>query len=187
MSVLQAKDLRMKRMIYLLMVLLLFSPVFSLNAEERLQERVLVYTDKDCYLTGEYILLKFSAVTPNFAPSGLSKVGYVEISNTQNPCLQLMLALENGTGSGKIKIPSNVPSGIYELSGYTRYMRNEGEDEIFKSRIAIINPEQRVSSTTVELVSMEDELQEIKIEMRSAAGAMSKLCPTILFMRPGRK
>lgn len=64
-------------------------------------------------------------------------MGYVEISNAERPQAQLKLALDNGSGSGKIKIPADAPSGIYELSGYTQYMRNEGEKIFFRKQIAI--------------------------------------------------
>ena len=66
-------------------------------------------------------------------------MGYVEISNTERPKAQLKLALDNGSGSGKVKIPTDAPSGIYELTGYTRYMRNEGEKVFFRKSIAVIN------------------------------------------------
>ncbi len=110
---------------------------------KRLYERVHVHTDKDCYLAGEDVWLKFYAVNSNFQPSHLSKVGYVEICDTEKPQMQLKIALEEGHGSGKIKIPVNLPSGIYRLSGYTRYMRNEGKSVFFKKQIAIINAGQQ--------------------------------------------
>jgi len=110
---------------------------------ERLHERVYVHTDKDCYLAGEDVRLKFYVVNGHFQPSLLSKVGYVEISDTKSPQMQLKVALEKGHGSGKIRIPMNLPTGIYRLSGYTRYMRNEGEKVFFTRQIAIINAGQR--------------------------------------------
>ncbi len=106
---------------------------------EQVYERAYLHTDKDCYLAGEDVLLKFYAVNNNFQPSLLSKVGYVEISDTKRPWLQLKVALENGQGAGKIKLPAELPTGIYQLSGYTRYMRNEGEAIFFKRQIAVVN------------------------------------------------
>jgi len=118
---------------------------FSLKAEEQFHERVYLHTDKDCYLAGEDLLLKFCVVSGNFQPSSLSKVGYVEISDTKRPWMQLKVALENGQGAGKIKIPADLPTGIYQLSGYTRYMRNEGDPIFFKKQIAVVNAEQQFS------------------------------------------
>ena len=114
----------MKR-IFTLYLFILFCLI--LQAQEELYERVYVHTDKTCYLAGEEVWLKFYTIDTHFRPSSFSKVGYIEISNTERPKAQLKLALDNGSGSGKVKIPTDAPSGIYELTGYTRYMRNEGE------------------------------------------------------------
>ena len=120
---------------------LYFFALFCLisQAQEELYERVYVHTDKTCYLAGEEVWIKFYTTDTHFQPSFFSKVGYVEISNAERPQAQLKLALDNGSGSGKIKIPADAPSGIYELSGYTQYMRNEGEKIFFRKQIAIIN------------------------------------------------
>jgi len=109
------------------------------TAQEGIRERVFVHTDKECYVAGEDIWMKFYTVNQNFQPSVLSKVGYVELCDNQKPWMQLKLALDEGIGAGKIRIPSAIPSGIYRLSGYTRYMRNESENTFFTREIAIIN------------------------------------------------
>jgi hypothetical protein len=119
---------------------------FSMKAEEWTCERVFVHTDKDCYLAGENILLKFFVVNGNFIPSPLSKVGYIEICNTEKPQVQLKIALENGSGAGKMTIPADLPTGTYQLSGYTRFMRNEDENVFFKKQIAIINTRQQADN-----------------------------------------
>jgi hypothetical protein len=126
----------------LLFVIILFF-CFPAKAENRVYERVYVHTDKDCYIAGEDIRLKIYVIDSHFQPSDLSKVGYVEICNTEKPLLQIKVALENGGGAGKIEIPTDIPSGIYQLSGYTRYMRNEGEKVFFQKQIAIVNAEQQ--------------------------------------------
>jgi hypothetical protein len=112
---------------------------FSLQAEEKISERVYVHTDKDCYVAGEDIWVKFYLVNSDFHPSTLSKVGYIEICDSEKPHIQIKLALNNGSGAGKIKIPAHTPSGIYQLSAYTRFMRNEGEKVFFNREIVIIN------------------------------------------------
>ena len=129
--------------LHLIISLLLFFN-FSVRAEEGVYERVYVHTDKDCYVAGEDMLLDFYVINRDFQPSGLSKVGYVEICNTQKPQMQLKVALEKGRGAGKMKIPTDLPSGIYRLSGYTRYMRNEGENVFFNRQIAIVNAQEQI-------------------------------------------
>ena len=132
--------------IYLIVSVILLSGS-SLKAQEKVYERAYVHTDKDFYIAGEDLLLKFYVIDTDFQPSDLSKVGYVEICNTERPHIQLKIALEKGHGAGKIRIPTNIPSGVYELSGYTRYMRNEGENVFFKKQIAIVNAGQLTSDT----------------------------------------
>jgi len=133
---------------------------FSLKAEDRVHERVYVHTDKNCYVAGEDILLKFYVINSNFQPSSLSKVGYIEICNTEKHWMQLEVALEKGSGAGKIKIPTDVPSGIYRLSGYTLYMRNEGESAFFSKQIAIVNVEEQVpDSNRFKLVEKFENIQ----------------------------
>ena len=138
----------MKR-IFTLYLFILFCLI--LQAQEELYERVYVHTDKTCYLAGEEVWLKFYTIDTHFRPSSFSKVGYIEISNTERPKAQLKLALDNGSGSGKVKIPTDAPSGIYELTGYTRYMRNEGEKVFFRKSIAVINTFRVSDSDPIEL------------------------------------
>ena len=133
----------MKSLLLILFAFLSFS--FSLKTEAQVRERVFVHTDKDCYVTGEDIRLKFYVIDRDFQPSLLSKVGYVEICNAEKPQIQASVALEKGGGVGKIRIPMDIPSGTYQLSGYTRYMRNEGKNTFFRKQIAIVNPGEQTS------------------------------------------
>lgn len=142
----------MKRL-YTLYILLLCC--FVLQAEEGVHERVFVHTDKNCYVAGEDIFVKFLAIDTYFQPSTLSKVGYVEICDTERPQIQLKLALKTGSGAGKITIPPQIPTGIYQLTGYTRYMRNEGEKVFFKRQIIIINVGAQTEADRMEIVETE--------------------------------
>ena len=133
----------MKSFSWIFAVLLFFH--FTAKAGDQIYERVYIHTDKDCYIAGEEILLKFYLIDNKFQPSVLSKVGYVEICDTGRPQMQMKVALEKGHGAGKIKIPADMPSGVYLLSAYSRYMKNEDEKVFFKKQIAIINVENQVS------------------------------------------
>jgi hypothetical protein len=135
---------------YLLYLALFFC--FTARAEKTDNERVFVHTDKDCYVAGEEIWVKFLVFNPGFRFSALSKTGYVEICDTEKPYIQLKLALEDGQGAGKVKIPAHIPSGIYQLSGYTRFMRNEGENVFFKRQIAIINVGRQTDTDRIHFV-----------------------------------
>ena len=112
------------------------------KAQDSKAERAYVHLDKDCYLAGENVWFKFFVTNEHLTPSILSKVGYIEICDTEKPLVQRIVVLDNGMGTGKIKIPSDIPSGIYRLYGYTRFMRNEEEKVFFSRDVAIINMEQ---------------------------------------------
>jgi hypothetical protein len=164
----------MKRLLLILPILLFFC--FSIKAEERLHERVYIHTDKDCYVAGEDIQLKFYVVGSDFQPSLLSKVGYVEICDTKKPQIQSKIGLEKGHGAGKIKIPMDLPSGIYQLSGYTRYMRNEGEKVFFKKQIAIVNAGQRtLDLKRFEPVENYEQLRPVEKEQSNEKGVAVKI------------
>lgn len=140
----------MKHISLVFYLLFLFGSL--IRAQEATAERVFVHLDKDCYIAGEDVWMKFLVVDNNLLPSTLSSVGYVEISNTEKPYIQTKLALTNGKGATKVQVPPAMPSGIYQLSAYTRYMRNEGEAAFFKRQIAVINMTQQ-ESDKVELVN----------------------------------
>jgi Large extracellular alpha-helical protein len=104
-------------------------------------ESTYFYTDKDCYIAGEEVLVKFLVFNSDKQFSNVSKVGYIEFSDTEKPYIQKKLALIDGIGNGKIRIPTHIPSGVYQVSAYTRYMWNQGKEYFFVKNIAIINPD----------------------------------------------
>ncbi len=97
-------------------------------------------TDRECYLAGERLRVSVSVSLEDGAPSP-SKVAYVEISDTRQMCAQAMVALENGVGWGEIALSPNMHSGNYQMTVYTRGMRNHGAAVYFKSVVGIVNAE----------------------------------------------
>ncbi len=109
------------------------------NAQEPL-EKVVAMTDRECYLAGERLRVSVGVSLEDGTPSP-SKVAYVEISDTRQMCAQAMVALDNGIGWGEIALSPNMHSGNYQITVYTRGMRNHGADVYFKSVIGIVNAE----------------------------------------------
>ncbi|MCD7901418.1 MAG: hypothetical protein LUH22_16600 [Bacteroides sp.] len=136
---------------YTIVFCLLFFTGCFLHAQKDFNEHVFVHSDKDCYVVGEEIWVKFLVVDNEFNSSTFSKIGYIEISDTNKPHVQLSVALENGIGAGKVKIPVTVPSGVYQLSAYTRYMCNAVDAVSFKKEIAIINMARSSEEDRIEL------------------------------------
>ena len=93
-----------------------------------LRERVYLQTDKQFYLSGELVWMKFIATDLDQRLSDVSKVGYVELLDSASAVVQARLVLEKGVGNGCLQLPSTLPTGNYRLVAYTRYMRNEGEE-----------------------------------------------------------
>jgi len=129
----------MKQLLFVLLLAVSFcNSIFAEEIDYR--ERVYVYTDKDCYLPGEDMWIKFVVYDNTYQLSGVSKVGYIELADTVKPYVRLPLALENGVGSISVRIPRNIEGGVYRLNGYTRFMRNEGEEAFFTKDLVVVNP-----------------------------------------------
>ena len=104
-----------------------------------LRERVYLQTDKQFYLSGELVWMKFIATDLDQRLSDVSKVGYVELLDSASAVVQARLVLEKGVGNGCLQLPSTLPTGNYRLVAYTRYMRNEGEEVFFEKPLAEIS------------------------------------------------
>lgn len=121
-------------------VLSVFFLFCIINTHAVLQERVYVQTDKQLYIAGELVWLKFYTTDLAGKLLSLSKVGYVELVNDSIPEVQIRLDVTAGTGNGWMELPAMLPTGNYRLVAYTRYMKNEDENVFFEKMIAIVNP-----------------------------------------------
>lgn len=63
-----------------------------------LRERVYLQTDKQFYLSGELVWMKFIATDLDQRLSDVSKVGYVELLDSALAVVQARLVLEKGVG-----------------------------------------------------------------------------------------
>lgn len=115
---------------------------FSQVLQQEAPEKLFVHIDRASYLTGETMWWKAYLVSAlTHQPSLLSKVGYLELLDSDNiPVLQLKIGLNNGLGDGNLFLPASLNSGHYRLCAYTQWMRNESPDFFFYQPITIINP-----------------------------------------------
>lgn len=104
-------------------------------------ERIFAVTDKECYLSGERLCIRVDALMADDTPSA-SRVAYVEIADTRQMYAQTMVALAQGQGWAEIELPQRMHSGSYQVTVYTRAMRNFGVECFFRSIIGVINGEQ---------------------------------------------
>ena len=70
-----------------------------------LRERVYLQTDKQFYLSGELVWMKFIATDLDQRLSDVSKVGYVELLDSASAVVQARLVLEKGVGNGCLQLP----------------------------------------------------------------------------------
>ena len=102
-------------------------------------ELIRIYTDKDCYLAGEKLWVKVCVDDKSFPGNDVSRVAYVEICDTAQIRAQAKIALEQGMGWACVQLPSTMHSGMYQLTAYTRYMRNLKSDCFPRKYVAVLN------------------------------------------------
>lgn len=90
-------------------------------------------------MAGEQIHLALDVTDNNGMPSDISSVAYVELCDNRRMVTQGIAKLENGKGELSLDLSQNLHSGTYQLTVYTRYMRNFGEACFKKRNIGIIN------------------------------------------------
>jgi hypothetical protein len=105
-------------------------------------EHLVVFTDRDLYAVNESI--RFSAfLQPTGGPSHElgSRVMYAELVNAAGTAVaQGKYLLEEDRSAGSLRIPSSLPSGMYYLRSYTRWMRNFGPAAYSYLPVRVVNP-----------------------------------------------
>ena len=119
-------------------ILLTCTGLILLSASS-LHERIYLQTDKHLYLAGEPVLMKLATTDQEQIPLVFSKVAYVELVSESVARLQIKVELTNGTGAGRMLLPTDLPTGYYRLIAYTQFMRNEGVGVFFEKNIAVLN------------------------------------------------
>lgn len=108
--------------------------------EKKPFEKLYVQTDKPVYLTGDTLRLKAYLLNGDYrSPSALSGILYVELDNEAGKNIKrMMLPVSVGLTWADIDLDTtNVKQGNYTLRAYTNWMRNFGEDYIFKKKITV--------------------------------------------------
>lgn len=105
-------------------------------------ERVILFTDRSLYVAGENICFSATILPGNpTMETGYSSVLYMEmISSANNPAITGKFRINHPVCTSCFKIPENLPTGIYYVKAYTRYMRNFGPESFSYNQVRIINP-----------------------------------------------
>ncbi len=117
--------------------------VDNIGAFNRLfpQEKVYLHFDNTAYFRGETIWFSAYVVRADRRRlSDMSRVMYVELLDPTGEVVeQRKIKLDNGRGSGSIKLDRLLTSGFYEVRAYTRYMLNWDEAWAFSRVFPIFN------------------------------------------------
>ena len=120
--------LKMNSRIWSLTVAMVFAPsIFAASVLALQASGARVVTDHTWYLAGE-------AMTVSIAADN-AMIAYVELCDTQGLVAGTMVSLKGGEGTGIIELPSNLHSGYYALSVYTR-----DNAHVCRQLVAIVNP-----------------------------------------------
>lgn len=86
-----------------------------------------VKTDRTWYLAGEAMTVSVTADS--------ALIAYAELCDTHGLAAGVVVSLKGGAGRGIIELPSNLHSGYYVLSAYTRH-----NAEVSHQLVAVVNP-----------------------------------------------
>jgi hypothetical protein len=101
------------------------------------QEKVFLLFDKESYAPGEPLWFKAS-LTLNGAPSGISKILYVELLDHNGLILRReILPVQEGSASGMILVPADATLTGYQLRAFSTWMMNFGETGYYYRGISI--------------------------------------------------
>ena len=96
-----------------------------------------IETDRTWYLAGE--AMEVSVTADN------ALIAYAELCDMHGLTAGVVIGLKGGVGKGVIELPSNLHSGYYVLSGYTR-----NETKVSQRLVAIVNPLHKSADDDIE-------------------------------------
>ena len=103
------------------------------TAAAGLVERTYVCTDRHTYVAGEDVFCSVFCFDGNAGSlSDFSSVAYVELISPEGSAVRVKMALQDGRGAGRLRLPSTLPTGNYRLIAYTALNRNEEDMDYFR-------------------------------------------------------
>jgi hypothetical protein len=110
------------------------------TSEKKPVEKVYVQTDKVNYSFGDTIRMKCYLLSGDYrSPSEISGILYAELNDESGKSVKrIMLPVIEGLAWADMALDTaDVKPGNYTLMAYTNWMRNFGEDYIFKKQITV--------------------------------------------------
>ena len=116
-----------------------------------------VETDRPWYLAGEAMRLNVAADD--------ALIAYAELCDTYGLAAGVVINLDGGRGTATVELPTDLHSGYYMLSVYTRQSAN-----VLRQLVAVINPLRRSEDDDIEWVA-DDSSAECRVECVEFAAA----------------
>ena len=125
--------MKKNRVLSLIATMMLTLGIYAANIE----------IDRSWYLAGE--AMKVGVTTDN------ALIAYAELRDTYSLVAGAVIGLEGGKGTGTIELPSNLHSGYYVLSVYTRDNAN-----VSRRLVAVVNSLHKSVDDDIEWVQITD-------------------------------
>ena len=155
-------------------------------------EKLYIQTDKPYYTTGDTLRFKGYLLNADYlTPSNRSGLLYVELNDTEAKNVKrIMVPVTDGLAWGQIELNAkNIPEGTYTFTAYTNWMRNFGEDYVYKQNITVskitadavtvksnFNQQGNKVEAAIQLASLDGKLQVLRdMELKVMAGKKNLL------------
>jgi hypothetical protein len=146
---------------------------FSQNLDEKEfiqnkipKEQVYLHVNSTLLFSGEKLYYKFYNLnSQSKSLSELSKIGWVSLINAdKEEVFSHKLDLDKGEAYSDFFVPSDLPTGLYKILGYTTWMLN-AKQNYFEQDIFIINPYQKTKGAVIGEFSTQDSIGKISKDL----------------------
>lgn len=101
-------------------------------------ETVTIHTDRDFYIAGEMLYFRLDILSAE--NSQVSGIGYLILRNLKDQVIENTSSRINGNcGYGSLYLPDTLSTGVYQLVGFTNWMRNFSEEHYATKEIVVVN------------------------------------------------
>lgn len=131
------------------------------------QEKLYVHTDKPHYISGEKIWFRIHLVDAVFnKQANASRYAYVDLINPLGEVENRVKIRPDSTGLfyGHLSLEENLIEGQYSIRAYTEFMKNIGDDYLYKQAVYISNPKLLKIDATTEFTYKNNE--EVKASIK---------------------
>lgn len=118
------------------------SVIVPLQKNHLFREKVFIHLNKTIYFNEENIWFTgYVSIDQDNKPSEYTTNLHVNLLNSNGDVIDSKnIFIDNGVGFGDFLIKNNYPAGKYYIQGFTNYMQNFGDENVFIQEIELMNP-----------------------------------------------